>query len=202
MLYRDVDGNVTEVDTAGATDNQVLTRVSGVPAWADPSLASRVTLRADPNDAIFQAIGAVALPDAELRDGFPIVAFAQDVNQGIPFEFVMPQDYDDGAISVNVYWTAGGTAGTVEWEGSVERNEEGHIITATAFDAVQTASEAIAGTDGIIVKTTIAFADNTDFDGVVGGDPFRFFLQRDITVGGNLLADAQLLYLAIIEDAV
>ena len=88
----------------------------------------------------------------------------------------------------------------MQWDASVERNEEGHVITATAFDAIQSATEAIAATDGIIVQTTIAFADNTEFDGVVAGDPFRVFLERDTAVGSNLLAPAQFLYMSIVED--
>lgn len=37
MLYRDASGNLTEIDTASASNGQVLSRVAGVPAWATGS---------------------------------------------------------------------------------------------------------------------------------------------------------------------
>ncbi len=199
MLYRDAGGNLTEVDTAGAANGEVLTRVGGVPAWAAAGGAVRASIGTDPNSVIFQTIGALAQAAAGLRDTYPMIVFDQVTDQGALWELVMPESYAGGDLSVAVFWTSDGTAGTVEWDGQFERNEAGHVITAAAFAAVQTITDAAPGVDGTIEEAVIAFT-NAQADGLAGGDPFRFLLSRDISTGGNLLADAQLLYLTVTED--
>lgn len=198
MLYRDSAGNITEVDTFTATDGEVLTRVAGVPAWAAPSLAVKAFVGTDPNGVIFQTIGALVQAAIEVRDTFPIIAFDQATDEGALWELEMPEDYDGGNLSVSIFWTSDGTAGDVGWEGQFERNEAGHVITAAAFAAAQSITDASAA-DGEIVEAIIPFT-NAQADLLAGGDPFRFLLARDIAVGSNLLADAQVLYLTITED--
>ena len=39
MLYRDSAGRLTELDTAGASNGDVIQRVAGVPAWVTPAFA-------------------------------------------------------------------------------------------------------------------------------------------------------------------
>ena len=199
MLFRDAAGNIDEVDTAGAVDTEVLTRVAGLPAWAASSLAIKAVVGADPNGVIFQTIGALVQAAIELRDTFPIIAFDQATDKGALWELEMPEDYDGGALSVAVFWTSDGTAGTVAFDGQFERNEAGHVITAAACAAAQSITSAASVVDGTIVEAVIPFT-NAQADSLAGGDPFRFLLSRDVSTGGNLLAAAQLLYLTITED--
>ena len=200
MLYRDAAGDVTEVDTASAANGTVLTKVAGVPAWAAPSLATRATIPADANDAIYSAIGALALPDAGLRDGRPIVEFDPDTDQGVPFQLVWPQFYNGGALTLTIYWTSTAIVNDVVWDGAFERNEAGHNITAAAFAAVQSATDTAPAVSGDIVATTIPFT-NAQADSPAAGDPFRLLLTRDAdNVNDTMLTDAQFLALTIIED--
>jgi hypothetical protein len=198
MLYRNAAGAIEEVDTASAADGQVLTRVLGVPAWAASTLAIRATMEANPNDAIYQAIGALALPTASLRDTFPIISYDPDTDQGVPFELVVPMSYDGGDLTVTIYWTSTAVVNDVTFDGSFERNEAGHNITASAFAAVKSVTDTAPAVDGDIEAATIAFT-NGEADSIVAGNMFRFLLTRDADAD-TLLAAAQVLGITIIED--
>jgi len=128
---------------------------------------------------------------ASSRNGHSIIDFDDTDNEEVIFEGVMSNDYLDGNISIDIFWTAASTSGNVKWDVSFERMN-GDIDT-DSFAAVQTATAAPDGTSGIIKKTTIVFTQ-AQADSIAAGELMRIKVARDASAGADTMTgDAELL---------
>jgi hypothetical protein len=216
MLYRRPDGKVTAV--VPGTINQILTLVDDgggnlIPDWRDSTLADRVTDWFAPEDAIYDqvtvnGVGPIDLPKPDTAGTRPALGFrtgsVEADNEGIAWQYAMHEDYDGGDFTVEVYWAQEGVAtDNVGWQVAIERvSPAGLDLSTDSFAApTTTVTTAAPGVTDQLVITTVALP-NSDMDGLLAGEPFRFFLQRDNTVATNLGDTAKVVRVVMIEDAV
>jgi hypothetical protein len=215
MLYRDPDGRVTDVIPGDI--NQVLTLIddgSGnkIPEWREPSLAVQATVWFAPEEAVFDEVnpaggGDVALPVATFINNRPALGFASTPDQGIAWQSVMPQDFDLGDCTVKVYFAPGADAAanddTVGWQVGIERvSPAAKALDADAFDTLTTTVESTVALQDDLIITTIPLPYATNMDGLLAGEPFRLYLQRDTTVTDDLTSLANVVRVTLIEDAI
>lgn len=167
---------------------------STVPLWAAsvpvvPVVVGNGRMSADASEALFTAIGALALPAGSQRSGFPIVSYAQSVDQGVPFELAMPFDYVDADLTVTLFWTSPAIVGSMVWDVSFERNEAGHNIDTPAFAAPQSTTVVAPAVSGDIVESPLVFT-NAEADGVASGNLFRLLVTRNGASESDEMADA------------
>jgi hypothetical protein len=214
----DVDLNLQRLPKG--TLNQVLVTIPGALnepggtqvdlAWKDPTFVSRASLFVDALDPVFNKIdiapnGVTNLPTVKNRGTNSVLPFDAGVIEGIAWQRAMPLIYTAGAaLELKIYWVADtAIVGDVIWAAAFERdNAAGHDIDADDFAALQTAPASTApGVAGVIQVATIPFT-SAQIDAVVAGDPFRLFIQRTATDGGDTMAgDAQLVR-AVLEEVI
>jgi hypothetical protein len=219
MLYRKPNGKVTAVVPGDL--NNVLTLIDDgagnlIPDWRSSSLAVQASLFFAPEDAIYDqvtvdGVGPVDNPKPAAVNTRPAMGFRTGAttaaNEGISWQTAMPQDYDGGDVTVKVYWAPDGTSvDSVAWQVAMERVSPAAMDLAT--DGFDTPTAAVldvgTGTADELVITTIPLAA-ADMDGVLAGEPFRFYLQRNNDVGTvdpNSPDDANVVRVTFIEDAV
>jgi hypothetical protein len=219
MLYRQADGTVTEVDTAGATDGQILTRVAGVPAWADgSSLANLVFQDYDANDAIFEAVnGSTNLAQIVARNQRSVLGFSDGggdpdfADESIVFAGVMPTYFNPPEdLDVVIDWLApaavavGDVVWQVAWEALTPQTAAANADTATGVFSTakdDSAAPVTTGAVGLVNRSTLTFAP-ADFDTtpMVAGDAYRLHIVRLTTaVEDTLVGDADLLRVSVVE---
>lgn len=126
------------------------------------------------------------------RNGHPIVAFDQTVDEGIIFHGIMSQDYSAGTMTLDMEFAGDGvTTGDVKWLVSWEAAPAD--LDVDSFHTAKTVTTTTSGTDGGTVTSTITFTQ-AEADGLAAGDPFRLKVVRDADdAGDTMTADAQLL---------
>jgi hypothetical protein len=175
-------------------------------AWKDPTFVSKASLQVDALDPVFNRInigGLINLPTVKNRGTHSVLAYDDGTIEGIAWQRFVPLIYTAGtAFSLKIYWVADtAIAGDVIWAAAFERdNAAGHDIDADDFAALQTAAASTApGVAGVIQVASIAFT-NAQADAVVAGNPFRLFIQRTASAGGDtMVGDAQLVR-AVLEE--
>jgi hypothetical protein len=213
MLYRDSLGDVAEVDTAGAVDGDILTRIAGLPAWQSASVAlTNFFQYFDPEEAIFGAInGQTGIAGMGIRNKRPILTFAEiDVdpasNQNAVFSAVLPDDFDPALknIQARVDFVGPDTVvvGDVVWNIAWERLEEDvDDIDADNFAAAKSVTKAVSATDGALARATIDFTSAEAAD-LVAGEAYRLQLVRDSdNVLDTLVGTADVLRVSLAEVA-
>jgi hypothetical protein len=128
------------------------------------------------------------------RNAHPVLTFDDTTDESAIWSGAMSEDYDgSAAVDVIVVSTAAtATSGSVGWEVSIERvANAGTDVDADSFDTAQTVSAAVSGTSGIATYATVAFADQTEMDGLQAGEYFRLKLTRDASVASDHTGDAE-----------
>ena len=137
---------------------------------------------------------ASGFPQFVARNNHLVLAFDATAREECYFRGVMPQSYAGGAVTVLIHWTPASNTSTnvggwyVKWE----RVNASQDIDADGFGTTVTAALVSANaTPGILVKSAVSFANAAAIDAIVSGDPFRLFIQRDVS-GDNMTDDIQL----------
>lgn len=204
----DNNGNLERIGVG--TDGQILTADSTVVstglAWKNPGFASRATMWFDATLGVFKSVdlggGAIANPVPAARGTHAVLGYNDTTVQGLPWQSAVPQIYDGGNLTLTIYWVAlTAVVGNVVWAAAIERLNAGQSILTDGFAALQTAAASAApGVLGNIASITIPFT-NAQADAIAAGDPFRLFIQRTASAGGDtMIGDAQLVRAVLIED--
>lgn len=148
----------------------------------------------DANDVTFQSNPAAA----SSRNGHPVIAFDDTVDENVIRSAVLPSDYSGGDVNVNIEWVANSTSGNVVWGVEIERIQAGVTdIDSDSFAAQQTVTTAAPGTSGIPVISTIILTQ-AQADNWTAGDSYRIRVERVATNGSDTMTgDAQVLRVSL-----
>jgi len=208
MLYRDANGDVTEI--VPGSNGEVLTLAGGVPTWASASLSVNVFQAFTGIDAIYGAInGQTGIANTAVRNKrvtltFSDTAAAAADNQNIVFASTIPDYYDSAtkSLAVRIDWAAavGVVAGSVKWNAAWERaNLLGLDIDTESFAAAKSVTTATSAVSGQLSRTTITFT-SAEADGLLAGEDYRLQIVRDANAAGDTLVGlASLLNVSIVE---
>jgi hypothetical protein len=182
-----------QMTTAPSAGDVLTSDAAGNGTWQAPAATLNTLLRWTANDAIFPPTNPAA---GTSRNTHALVAFDDGpVNEYAIFEGVLPNDYNNGTMSVDIYWVAAtAIVGDVRWEVWFERLAAGgQDIDTDGWSIIpQLAVSTTAGTSGVITKTSISFSQ-VQANNIVAGNPLRIRLMRNTGVGGNMTGDAQVL---------
>ncbi|KKN46763.1 hypothetical protein LCGC14_0669870 [marine sediment metagenome] len=148
-------------------------------------------------------IGRWAMTDAELPAGDPAdigtigshvtLDFDQGTDQSSYFEGISPVGYGGQTITVDLFYVVNTTTGTVIWEVSIERMEEGLDLTSDSFDTAGSVTDTVPGTANTLGKATLTLTQ-TQADELAAGEAFRLRVKREATdTGSDVAMDVQLL---------
>ncbi len=210
--FRDANGEIEEVDTSGANNGQVLTRVGGLPAWADSSAFLLLFQEFTPIDAVFGEInGQTGIARAGVRNKRSVLEFSDTAaapadNENIAFMASLPTGFDfaTNLLNVRIVWAApaGILVGNVKWNVAWERlNSAGPDIDAAGgvFAAAKSVTDAAAAGTGQLVYTNIGFTQ-AEADGIFDADAYRIQVVRDANdAGDTLVGDASVLRVYVHE---
>lgn len=201
MLYRDADGNVTEVSPGGA--GNVLTLVGGVPTWQSSSIAVDEFVVFTPDDAIFGEVQGFQNAEPGVRNLRPILEFDDTVLEAIVFSGAMAAHYDvTHSLEVRIDWSGPATVGggDVQWLAAWESlSLLADNIDANSFATAQGAVGMVPGTSGQIQRTTITFT-SAEADGIAPGEDFRLQISRDpADDDDDMVGDADVIRVSIVE---
>jgi len=145
-----------------------------------------------------QGIATLANPATfNTRNNHGILNFDDSVNKSILFEGVMNPNYDDGTLTIKIYWTAIAIIGDVVWEVAWERmNSNSLNIDSDSFAAARSETTTTHLVSGIINVTLITFT-KIDMDLIAAGDPSRIKVTREtaLSAGNTLIGNAEFLCL-------
>jgi hypothetical protein len=209
MLYRDVNGDVTDV--VPGVNGQVLTLVGGVPDWTNPDVVVKESFQADAVDAIFKQINidlgggaaVIANPSTDTEGTHFVLSYDESSRRGTPWQKHAPQSYSGGDLAAHIFWAPDGAnnAGTARLAVAIERNEAGHPLGADAFAAAVFATTAAAGAGGTEIETVINIS-GASLDGITAGDPLRLFFARVGDDAVNDTLNVKLLLVRIVIEEV
>lgn len=169
------------------------------PAWATVT-GDQPFVQCDAIQGVQPISGA--FPDYTVRNNHGVLQFDPTADEAIVFEnLVMPASYAAGTITVTLYWVAAtATSGDVVWNVQFEAMA-GTDIDADSYASVQAATGTANGTSGILTATSITLTQ-AQADAIAAGGSFRIQVIRDADNGSDsMTGDAQLLCIAIKEDA-
>ena len=140
-------------------------------------------------------------PARASRNGHPVWAFDDVVDESIILTGVMGPGYGAGNLDVNIQWAADGViTGNVKWNVEWERMDTSLDLDADSWAAAQTATTSAPSIDGTTAVTTIT-CTQAQAGGITAGDAYRIRVTRDADdAGDTLAADAQAIRLTIEEQ--
>lgn len=111
----------------------------------------------------------------------PVLDFDGATDEEAVWTGVLPSNYGGSGLDVNIFWAAtSATSGNVRWQAAFERMDASSLdIDADSFAAFQSAGGVPPGTNGQIIKTTVAFTDGAQMDSLAAGEMFRLKIRRD-----------------------
>ncbi len=117
----------------------------------------------------------------DLRNGHPVLDFDGSTDEEAVFTGVLPTNYGGSGLDVNIWWAAtSATSGNVRWQAAIERIDVSSLdIDSDGFAAFQSAGGVPPGTNGQVVKTTVAFTSGAQMDSLAVGEAFRLKIRRD-----------------------
>jgi len=114
------------------------------------------------------------------------------------FVGVLPANYAGGDLEIRLSWAPVLSSGNVKWDVAFERRQPGVFQLDTPdFGAASTDTEAVSAAENVIVTTVTITAANAGTP--VAGEPFRFSVTRDTTVGSNMADSAYLFAVELLE---
>lgn len=180
------------------TAGQVLTVVSGLPAWqtpsSDPSLVN-IFFTAKSNEP-------PSSNPATLSNEYDRVAlrFDDSTDEHARFTGVL-YGYKTNGLTVTIGWRSVSTSGNVRWTVGFERLNDGVSLASDSYDTVQVVVDAAKGTANQMNYATIAFT-NSQIDGLQDGEFFRIIVSRDANDASDTMSgDARLYFVHIKETA-
>lgn len=143
-------------------------------------------------------------PQPEIVNNHQVLSFDAGTNEICYFEGVMPSTYSGitGVTVQVVCISRSGTSGTLEWEASFERNNNGLVISSDSFASSNNVTITIGAAntviDGAIPGNTIAFTNGAEMDSVAAGEAFRLKVLRDASTD-SCSSDCALMWVIIKE---
>jgi hypothetical protein len=114
------------------------------------------------------------------RNGRPILNFSHDTGQSALWSSLIPYDaYLQSGLSVNAWWSAQVTAGTVGWRVYLEKINDGAIISSDNFVGPYDIGTSSVPASGRIKKTDVALTSG-NLNGLSPGDIVRIKISRNI----------------------
>ncbi len=120
----------------------------------------------------------------ELRNGHPVIEFANAATQSVDIDGLKLTSYSGLGLTFDIEWMADtATSGNCVWQIEVERHQRDTTdLDADSFAAGNTFTDAVASAAGETVQAQITFTDGADMDSIADGEGFRVRLSR---LGGN-----------------
>lgn len=102
--------------------------------------------------------------------------------------------YNENGLEVELIWSSeSAIVGNVKWDVSFERIEIGTTdLATTSFASAQTTTTTTAGTIDRPNSSIISFTNAASIDNLVNKESFRIKVERDTSVGSNMIGDAKL----------
>ena len=113
------------------------------------------------------------------------------------------QGYAAGSLRVIIEWKCSVNTGNVGWLAAFmayDPASSGQAVNANSFAAARTATDAVPATAGYSRTSVITFTA-AQADALAAGYRFRLRIGRDVTVGGNAAANAEVVGFSIVEVA-
>lgn len=137
----------------------------------------------------------------DMRNNHPVLEFDDTTNESAVFTDVLPENYDGGGITVEIWVMGDGiTSGDFDVDVAIER-----ILAATtdldsdSFDTAQSSdNNTVDSIDGVPIKISVNLS-NAQIDGLQAGEPFRMKIERD-AANDTGAADMQLLVVHVVEQ--
>jgi hypothetical protein len=144
-------------------------------------MASGDTLRVFHPLASEMPVGTFAYIRFTSTNARPYLSFDENTDKEAVWTSVFPRHYNGNGITVNIHMMSENVnSGNVVWQGAFERQLDGsdyvHIDSFAAFQS--SGSGAVPGLTRQTAVMSISFA-NSELDGCVAGEMFRFKLRRD-----------------------
>ena len=92
---------------------------------------------------------------------------------------VMPKHYDGGGVTLDIWFLTEATSGNAKLDAAFKDLSATVNILSATYAAIQTVTQAVAGTARDIVKATITFTDGAQMDSASAGNPFNLRITRD-----------------------
>jgi len=139
---------------------------------------SKIIKNWGPHEASFPASNYATL---DTRNTHPILDFDTTTQETVYFHGVMPDNYANEGITVEVWWTVTTvTSGTVGWDVSLELMD-GLDVDSDSFATAQTiTATTVSGTNGTLQSSTVNISDGANMDSIDAGDMFRIRIRRDV----------------------
>lgn len=108
------------------------------------------------------------------------------------FKGILPRIYAGGGITVYIHWACETNSGTVGWDVSIERvNDGAQVLTTDSFATAQTVTAAtVPATASTVKVTNVAISNGANMDNLAAGEGFRIRIRRDVA-NDTAAADAQ-----------
>lgn len=137
----------------------------------------------------------------KVRNTHPYIMLPSSGTPGVDWSTVLPGHYGGGGFTLNIVWMAAtATTGTVRFSGKWERHQDDvDDLDSDSFATAQTGDGSPASAAGEPQYTTTLTFTNAQIDGLLVNEHFRFRLERDTTVGGNMTGDCEVLAVEVQE---
>ena len=117
---------------------------------------------------------------------------------------VLPASYQGGGLTVSTWWAfTSAESGSIRVQAAFERITVSSLdIDTDSFASFLSAGGSAPASTGQVIKIDIAFADGSEIDGLLAGEPFRLKIRRDAdgTSGtDDITTDAEMLMAMISE---
>lgn len=121
-----------------------------------------------------------------LVNNIPVLSFSPTgANEAALFSAILPSFYSGGGIKVKIHYAmATATSGSIIWEVSFDRKEATSSINSDGFGGIGTITQTVPGTNLLIAKAEISFADGAEINSVAIGDFVRVKIRRIDNAGG------------------
>lgn len=101
----------------------------------------------------------------------PVVVF-DAANEEAYGEGHVPDYYNGGGLTIDLYYSSDATSGNVTWEVSFDKRGSGDSVASPSYGTAKTATQAVPATADQIAKATITFTA-AEIDGLAADTPFQ-----------------------------
>lgn len=147
---------------------------------------------------------ASAFPELRMVNRRPVLAFDASADETVWWTFVAPQGLTTPLTVVITYMMASAITNAVGWQAAIEAVSDGDttdLDAVTSFDAQNSVSVSVPGTQGYIDQASITLTSN---DAIAASDYVRLAINRDANGSAVLdtaTGDAYLLAVELRDSA-